>query len=63
MSAGGCVREAGAGLSGSSTIVGGAPDLTLAALWDHRSVKVALPREHRIALISEASRRVVEGWA
>jgi hypothetical protein len=33
-------------------------DVRLDALWRHDSVKAALPREYRIALIAEASRRV-----
>jgi hypothetical protein len=47
-----------------NTIVGGgvawvnearADDVRLASLWHHRSVKAALPRQYRAALINEAS--------
>jgi hypothetical protein len=39
-------------------------DVRLDALWHHQSVKAALPREYRVALINEASRYVVgdEAW-
>ena len=44
----------------ADTIAGGAVsepyDVRLDALWHHESVKAALPRQYRIALIAEASR-------
>jgi hypothetical protein len=49
----------------AGTIAGGAVsepyDVRLDALWHHGSVKAALPREYRVALIGEASRRVMKG--
>jgi hypothetical protein len=51
----------------AGTIAGGAVrepyDVRLDALWHHGSVKAALPRQYRIALIAEASRYVTRGDA
>jgi hypothetical protein len=51
----------------AGTIAGGAVsepyDVRIDALWRHDSVKAALPREYRIALLNEASRHVVGGDA
>jgi hypothetical protein len=49
--------------AGVATIAGAAVlepyDVRLDALWRHDSVKAALPRQYRAALINEASRRVM----
>ena len=52
----GCVREAGVGLSGYSTILGGfRPQDHLETLWRAESCP-ALSREQRIKMIAEAGR-------
>jgi hypothetical protein len=38
-----------------------ADDVRLASLWRHDSVKAALPRQYRAALINEASEAMMRG--